>query len=76
MIKQIYTADNPASAHMLKDILDQNGIKAVIQGEQAFSMGGVCTGGIMAAPTVWVFEADVKAALEIVNEFRDSFKKQ
>lgn len=76
MIKQIYTADNPASAHLLKDILDQNGIKAVIQGEQASSMGGVFTGGIMAATTVWVLEADAKAALEIASEFQDSFKKQ
>ena len=75
-MKKIYTSEEPVSAHLLKDILGQHGIMAVIQGEDAFSMRGIFTGGVLAGPTVWVLEEEEKAALEIVNDFKDSSSKQ
>lgn len=71
-MKNVYTADNPASAQLLKGILEQSGIKAVIQGEHGFSMRGVFSGGVMAGPTVWVADADESKALEIIRGFKDS----
>ena len=39
-MKQVYMAQNPIEAHMVVDLLETEGIEAIVQGEHIFAVRG------------------------------------
>lgn len=68
-MKQVYVAQNPPEAHMIKGFLETSGIRAIVQGDDLFGIRG----GIPITPTtsasVWVAAQDFKQAQALVEEF-------
>jgi hypothetical protein len=48
-------AENPIEAHMVVDLLQADGIAAVVQGEHIFAVRGALP---VSYPTVWVLDED------------------
>jgi len=71
-MKKVYVASDPLNAHLFKEILDDNGISAVVQDERIFSVRGDVP---VVYPSVWVREEDFDAARELVKSFEASRKQ-
>ena len=73
-MKKVYTASGPAQAHLVKDLLEMEGVEAIVQGEGVFSaMGGVP----FTYPSVWIAnDEDLELAEQIVADFEESEKMQ
>ena len=54
-MKQVYLAENPIEAHMVVDLLAEEGIAATVQGENIFAVRGALP---ISYPTVWVLDDD------------------
>ena len=54
-MKQIYLAQDPVQANVLVDLLREEGIEAVIQGEHLYAVRGLVP---VTYPTVWVVDED------------------
>ena len=66
-------AMNPTDAHLLKGVLESEGIEAVVQGEFLWSTRGEVPITTDTAPSVWVInDADYEQAMEVVKEFQSS----
>jgi hypothetical protein len=65
----IYRAANPQQAHLLKHLLEEQGIAAWIDNENIQIAGGELPLGWTAAPRVVVGENDAEEALLIAHEF-------
>ena len=66
-MKKVYTAIGPTQAHVVKDLLELEGIEAVVQGEEVFSaLGGVP----FSYPSVWIAnDEDLEHAEEVIADF-------
>ena len=68
-MRVIYQADNAIDANLLKDLLEQNGIKAFVNGE--YLQGGIGelpTGGLI---SVSVATPELEVAMGVVAEFQN-----
>jgi hypothetical protein len=65
-LKPIYVAQNIDTAHLLKNLLEEAGIRALVSNDET-ALGGVL--GWSTAPRVVVDEADEVAAAEIAQRF-------
>ena len=66
---QVYTAAEPEEAHMIKAFLENNGIKAVVQGDNLWATrGDLPPLGPGGAPSVSVDEADAEKARELIEQ--------
>lgn len=67
-MKQVYAADDPLRAHIVKEFLEAEGIRAEVVGELLFPLRG--PGASMAAlPEVWVIDGDeAPRARELIEE--------
>ena len=54
-MKKVYLAENPIAAHMVVDLLQVEGIAAVVQGEHIFAVRGALP---VSYPTVWVLDEE------------------
>jgi hypothetical protein len=54
-VKQVYLAQDPIEANMLVDLLEAEGIEAVVQGEYLYAIRGLVPATY---PTVWVVNED------------------
>lgn len=70
MIK-VYIANDPVHAHLLEEILESNGIQAVVRDEQAFNLRGELP---VVYPSLWTSEESAVAARRICVDF-DHLKK-
>jgi hypothetical protein len=68
-LKQVYSSRDAMEAHLLRDLLQDQGISAVVEGELLASAAGVAAIGITANPRVCVNEGDVARAEPLVKEF-------
>ncbi|HIE91329.1 MAG TPA: DUF2007 domain-containing protein [Acidobacteria bacterium] len=57
-LAKIYTADNGMDAHMLKALLEQEGISAVVRGDDVVPLQGGALFRMEVRPSVWVFDDD------------------
>lgn len=59
---RVYTALNPAEAHLVVGLLEQEGIRAAVRGDALFTTveGGGAVLGMR--PTVWIEDPDQEAA--------------
>jgi len=65
-MRKVYTAAHPADAHMVRGLLESEGIEAVVRGEALFSARGLAPVTSDTLPSVWVIDpstADVARAL-------------
>jgi hypothetical protein len=66
---RVYTAADPADARMLCDLLNDNGVRAVVQGEALWGARGEIPMGPTTAPSVWIEEADVERARVLIADY-------
>ena len=57
-LAKIYTAANGMDAHMLKALLEQEGISAVVRGDDVVPLQGGALFRMEVRPSVWVFDDD------------------
>lgn len=65
---QVYTADDPAMAHLVAGALEAEGIATSIHNEALFSALAGAGLDMNALPSVWVAEKDAARAVAFVEE--------
>ena len=71
-MQHVYTARDAIDAHFVRGLLEQAGLRAVVQGESLQETWGGLSVSAANLPTVWVEDADVEAAAPIVKEYRET----
>ena len=66
---RVYIAKDPPDAQIVCDLLNDNGLKAVVQGELLWGAQGEIPVGPATAPTVWVNEPDVERARGLIEQY-------
>src|SRR5690606_17888944 len=66
---RVYTAADAGDAHLVRDLLAAEGVRAVIQGENLSMARGEIPLGPTTAPSVWVREGDVPQARALIEAF-------
>ena len=65
-MKPIYTAKHPTEAHLIKGMLEAEGIRSFVRGDQLYG----AYGELPVLPTVWIFDDTLGAhADRLVIEF-------
>ncbi len=72
MVK-VYTAANPTQVHLVRGMLENHGIQAVIQGETLWGARGELPFTTESAPSVHVAEEDVERARTLIEEHERRF---
>jgi hypothetical protein len=67
-MKKVFVANHPTEAHLVAGLLEAEGIAAEVQGEALFSARGEVPVTPGTLPSVWVDDAQVTAALEILRD--------
>jgi len=66
-MRQVYAARDPIQAHFVRNLLDNEGIKAEVQGENLLGVRGE---PLCFYPSVWVFQdSDFERARALVAEY-------
>ena len=69
-LKRIYVAANAVDAHMLKDLLAQEAIEAVVRGDDFVPLQGGSLFRMEIRPSVWVLDDErLPRARELASEF-------
>ncbi len=71
-LRKIYQADGPGDAHVLRGLLEVEGIDAVIRGDDMVPLQGGSLFHLETRPSVWVLDDDTgryARALEIADEY-------
>ena len=65
-MRAVFTAQSPAEAHLVAGILEEAGIRCVVQGEALFGVRGDIGLGSSSLPSVCVADEDAARALEVI----------
>jgi hypothetical protein len=69
-VKQVFVAQHPTEAHLVKGLLENRGIAAEIRGESLFAARGGVPVTPETLPSVWVLDdGDREAALAVLRDF-------
>jgi hypothetical protein len=69
-LKQVYVAHHPTEAHLVKGLLEANGITAVVRGESLFGARGEVPSTADTLPSVWVEdENEALRARDVMSEY-------
>lgn len=72
-MKQVFVAQHPAEAHLVKGLLESRGIAGEVRGEALFGTRGEAPVTPETLPSVWVLDdKDGDAALEVLRDFRQT----
>ncbi|WP_000708700.1 putative signal transducing protein [Vibrio metoecus] len=72
---KIYTANHPLEAHILMQLLHQQGILCELRGEMLFALRGELPMDSSSAPSLWLKKPQQKTAAEqIIAEFLNPLK--
>lgn len=75
-MNKIYTANNPAEAHLVKGIIESYGIKCEVRGEHLFGARGELPITPETLPSVWIFDDnEYQKARQLIEEY-DRRKKE
>jgi len=75
-MRQIYSAEHPTEAHMVRGILEAKGIECVVRGEILFGARGELPVTPETAPSVWVVEeARYTEARRIVAQYEKANRR-
>jgi len=67
-MRRVYVAQHPADAHMVRGLLEAEGIAAVVRGEALFSVRGLTPVTADTLPSVWVLDPlDAARAIELID---------
>jgi hypothetical protein len=70
-MKQVFVAQHPFEAHLVKGLLESNGIAAEIRGESLFGARGETPVTPDTLPSVWVVDdGDASRARGVLAEYR------
>lgn len=69
-MQHLYTARDAMDANFLRGLLEQEGIRAVVQGEALQETWGNLNLTSESLPTVWVDDVDVARALPLVEDYK------
>ncbi|WP_136796714.1 MULTISPECIES: putative signal transducing protein [Desulfosediminicola] len=76
-MKKVYTAANPAEAHIVRGILESHNIIAEVRGEALFSVRGELPMVGDTFPTVWILQdSDHQQAINVVTEYDSKMKEE
>lgn len=67
MVK-VYTAANPTHAHLVRGMLENHGIRAIVQGENLWGARGELPFTTESAPSVHVTDKDADRARQLIAE--------
>ena len=69
-MQQVYMAHDPTEAHLVKGLLEANGIAALVRGEAVFGLRGEVPVTTETLPTVWVLDdSEVPRARVLLGEY-------
>jgi len=69
-VKQVFVAQHPTEAHLVRGLLEAEGIPAEVHGESLFSARGEAPATPDTLPTVWVVdEADLPRAAVLLADY-------
>ena len=69
-MKQVFVAQHPTEAHLVRGLLEANGIAAEVHGESLFSTRGESPASADTLPTVWVTdEGDAARAQDVLAPY-------
>ena len=74
-LRKIYVADGPGDAHLLRGLLEREGIDVVIRGADFVPLQGGTLFGMETRPSLWVLAHDAvlyARAVEIAEEYATS----
>jgi hypothetical protein len=72
-MKQVFVAQHPTEAHLVRGLLEANGIAAEVHGEALFSARGEAPATPETLPTVWVLDdGQVSSAGTVLAEYGSS----
>ena len=66
-VKQIFVAQHPTEAHLVRGLLEANGISAEVQGESLFGARGAAPTTPDTLPSVWMDQSDAPAAWAVLS---------
>jgi hypothetical protein len=66
-MRKVFTAAHPAEAHLVRGLLESEGIETAIRGEALFGVRGLTPVTADTLPSVWVLDTDVDRALELLT---------
>ena len=70
-MQQVFVAQHPTEAHLVRGVLEAEGVLAVVQGESLFSARGEAPVTPDTLPSVWVInDADATRAVELLADYR------
>ncbi|MBP7777288.1 MAG: DUF2007 domain-containing protein [Acidobacteria bacterium] len=67
-MKKVFVARHPAEAHLVRGMLEANGIAVHVRGEDLFSVRGEVPVTPDTLPAVWVDEADASRAMSVLAD--------
>ncbi len=71
-MKQVYIADDPTEAHLVKGILEQFGISCEVRGEALWIARGQLPLTSETLPTIWVIDDNrFEEAMELAERFKN-----
>jgi len=71
-MKQVYIADDPTEAHLVKGILEQHGISCEVRGEALWGARGGLPLTSEALPTIWIVdESKFDEAKKLTEQFKN-----
>ena len=68
-MRHVYTGRDEMDAHFVKNLLEQEGIEAVVQGENLINAIGTLPLSEKSLPSVWVADANEERAALIVKDY-------
>lgn len=69
-MKQVFVAQHPAEAHLVKGVLESQGIGAEVRAEALFGTRGEAPVTPDTLPSVWVLDdSDIDRALALLRDF-------
>jgi len=72
-MQQVYTAQHPAEAHLVKGLLEASGVHCEVRGEALWGTRGMVPVTVETAPSVWIFDdADVDTAKTVIDRYEDN----
>ena len=72
-MRQVYTAQHPTEAHLVKGLLETGGVRCEVRGESLWSTRGMVPITTETAPKVWILDdSDFDNAKRIVSEYENN----
>jgi len=69
-VKQVFVAQHPTEAHLVKGLLETHGIASEVHGESLFAVRGEAPATPDTLPSVWVGDdGDVSRALVVLGKY-------